>query len=180
MLASEPVRHVHLPVIQEASVSQGAPSEAQEDLTSRYLWYLDVGRDALVSALTLVGDPSSYPLVFHCSAGKDRTGVLAALVLDIVGVAHDVIVEDYVLTASRMDLILTRVLTAADAEARQAEIPQFLLRAEAATMETFLHELSERHGGAGEWARASGVSAESLEMMSTLLVTTGPQLPRST
>jgi protein tyrosine/serine phosphatase len=42
----------------------------------------------------------SYPLVFHCAAGKDRTGVLAALILDIVGVERQAIVEDYVLTAS--------------------------------------------------------------------------------
>ena len=60
--------------------------------------------------------------------------------------------------------------TMADAEARLAEIPQFLLRAEAKTIETFLDELHERHGGAREWARASGVSAESLDAMSTLLV----------
>ena len=34
----------------------------------------------------MLGDPASYPLVFHCAAGKDRTGVLAALVLDLLGV----------------------------------------------------------------------------------------------
>jgi protein tyrosine/serine phosphatase len=170
LLGDEPIRHVHLPVVQDAGTSQGAPSEAQEDLASRYLWYLDVGRDALVSALNMVGDPSSYPLVFHCAAGKDRTGVLAALVLDIVGVERNVIVEDYVLTASRMDLILSRLQGGADAEARVAEIPQFLLRAEAVTMQTFLDQLHENHGGARGWALTSGVRAESLDAMSTLLV----------
>jgi len=91
-------------------------------------------------------------------------------VLDIVGVERNVIVEDYVLTASRMDLILSRLRGAADAEARLAEIPQFLLRAEAVTMQTFLDQLHENHGGARGWALASGVSAASLEAMSTLLV----------
>jgi protein-tyrosine phosphatase len=171
LLASEPVRHVHLPVVQEGGSSQGAPTEAQEDLPSRYLWYLEVGRDNLVTALSMVGEPISYPLVFHCAAGKDRTGVLAALVLDIVGVERSSIVEDYVLTASRMDLILSRVRGTPDAEARLAEMPQFLLRAEAATMEAFLDGLYESHGGARAWALASGVSAASLDAMSTLLVT---------
>ncbi len=171
LLGAEPVRHVHLPVVQDAVASQGAPAEAQEDLPSRYLWYLDVGRDALVSALTMVGDPKSYPLVFHCAAGKDRTGVLAALVLDIVGVERNTIVEDYVLTASRMDLILSRIRGTPDAEARLAETPQFLLRAEAATMEMFLDGLYESYGGARAWALALGVSAESVETMSALLVT---------
>jgi protein-tyrosine phosphatase len=171
LLGDEPVRHVHLPVVQEGGTNQGAPADAQEDLHRRYLWYLDIGRDALVSALTMVGDPESYPMVFHCAAGKDRTGVLAALVLDIVGVERNVIVEDYVLTASRMDLILSRVRGTPDAEARLAEIPQFLLRAEAATMESFLDGLYAAHGGAREWALASGVAADSLEAMSALLIT---------
>jgi protein-tyrosine phosphatase len=171
LLATEAVRHVHLPVVQQGGTSQGAPAEAQEDLPSRYLWYLEVGRDNLVTALTMVGEPSSYPMVFHCAAGKDRTGVLAALVLDIVGVERSTIVEDYALTATRMDLILSRVRGTPDAEARLAEMPQFLLRAEAATMEAFLDALYQDHGGARQWAFASGVSQASLDAMSTLLIT---------
>lgn len=38
------------------------------------------------------------PLVFHCAAGKDRTGIAAALLLDLLGVAREQIIEDYVLT----------------------------------------------------------------------------------
>jgi protein-tyrosine phosphatase len=171
LLAAEPLRYLHLSVIQEeGGGSQGAPTEAQEDLAQRYLWYLDVGREALVEALRMVGDQTSYPLVFHCAAGKDRTGVLAALVLDILGVERDVIVEDYVLTASRMDLILSRVQREPDASARIAEIPQFLLRAEAATMATFLDLLHQHHGGGRGWALSAGVPAQSLEAMSALTV----------
>jgi protein-tyrosine phosphatase len=171
LLGAEPVRYVHLPVVQESGAGQGAPAEAQEDLYHRYLWYLEIGRGALVSALTMVGDPKSYPLVFHCAAGKDRTGVLAALVLDILGVERSIIVEDYVLTASRMELILSRARGNSDAEVQMSEIPQFLLRAEAATMEAFLDGLHEQSGGAREWALRAGVSAESLQAMPELLLT---------
>jgi protein tyrosine/serine phosphatase len=173
-LADEPVRYLHLSVI-GAGGSEAAPSDAQENLVQRYLWYLEVGREALVDALAMVGEQTSYPLVFHCAAGKDRTGVLAALVLDIVGVERNVIVEDYVLTASRMDLILSRVQRGPDAEARIAEIPQFLLRAEASTMETFLDSLRDRFGGARGWALAAGVPAESLDAMSDLLLATADE-----
>ena len=38
------------------------------------------------------------PLVFHCTAGKDRTGFAAALVLHALGVAHPVVMQDYLLT----------------------------------------------------------------------------------
>jgi hypothetical protein len=168
LLAAEPIRYLHLSVLQEAR--QVAPTDAQGDLAERYLWYLEVGRAALVQALTSVGDDASYPLVFHCAAGKDRTGVLAALVLDILGVERDVIIEDYVLTASRMELIIGRVRRLPDAEARIAEIPQFLLGAEVSTMESFLNELHGRYGGARQWALDSGVSASNLDAMKALLL----------
>jgi protein-tyrosine phosphatase len=169
LLATTSLRYLHLSVIGDGGTADSAP-EGQEGLAQRYLWYLDVGRRALVDALTAVGDVSSYPLVFHCAAGKDRTGVLAALVLDILGVEQSVIVEDYVLTASRMDLIASRFRAEADAEVRIAEIPQFLLRAESETMETFLDQLYRLYGGARPWALAAGVLPEALSAMTASLV----------
>jgi hypothetical protein len=47
--------------------------------------------------------------VFHCSVGKDRTGVLSALVLGFLGVPDDVIVEDYALSYEAMLLILAHL-----------------------------------------------------------------------
>ncbi|MEX0408669.1 tyrosine-protein phosphatase [Aquibium sp. LZ166] len=48
----------------------------------------------------LLGDEGSYPLLFHCAAGKDRTGVAAALLLAVLGVGRDEIFDDYLLTNS--------------------------------------------------------------------------------
>ncbi len=107
LLGFEPATYHHLSVIDEdGGESRGVPAPTDEDLSNRYMWYLDIGREPLARALSVLGDTANYPLVFHCAAGKDRTGVLAALVLDIVGVERVVIVEDYVLTASRMELVL--------------------------------------------------------------------------
>jgi protein-tyrosine phosphatase len=47
------------------------------------------------------------PLVFNCSAGKDRTGVAAALILSVLGVARDVIEEDYLLTNSAISGLIS-------------------------------------------------------------------------
>src|SRR5271169_2995065 len=43
----------------------------------------------------LLAEPDVYPLLFHCSAGRDRTGVGAAMLLDLLGVERDRIVEDF-------------------------------------------------------------------------------------
>ena len=51
---------------------------------------------------TLVCNPDAYPLVFHCFAGKDRTGILTALVLGLLGVPDADIAEDYALSQAAM------------------------------------------------------------------------------
>ncbi len=172
-LAAEPIRYLHLSVMQEG-ISQGedARSLADIELAVLYLEWLHSGRKALVDALTMVADASAHPLVFHCAAGKDRTGVLAALVLDILGVDRQLIVDDYVLTASRLDRIRARQRSDPETAKRMAEAPH-LFAVKAATMETFLGGLHERYGGAREWALAAGVSAAAVDALSEQLVDPG-------
>jgi hypothetical protein len=164
-LGPEPIAYRHLSVIGDGSGggAGGAGGEAVaapdvDDLTERYLWYLEVGGPALAESLAVLGDPTSYPLVFHCAAGKDRTGVLAALVLDLCGVAPEVIVADYLITAERMKLILGRYRADPAFEARMAAVPPGRFGVEADTMERFLDILHRRFGGAEGWATAAGVS----------------------
>ena len=170
LLADEPVRFVHLPVMEVEAIDDGPPrSLAELELASLYLGWLRSRTPVLVDALAVIGDPENHPLVFHCAAGKDRTGVLAALVLDILGVERHVIVEDYVVTASRLDLIRGRQRGDAEMAKRMAEAPH-LFAVEGATMERFLAGLDDEHGGGRGWALAAGVPAESLDALTEILV----------
>jgi protein-tyrosine phosphatase len=47
----------------------------------------------LVDSLELIADRNNHPLVFHCSVGKDRTGVLAAMLLAAAGVIDEDIIH---------------------------------------------------------------------------------------
>jgi hypothetical protein len=171
LLGDEPIRFLHASVLQEeGGESVGVPEPAGDDQGERYLWYLDAGRQALIDALTMVAEDSSYPLVFHCTAGKDRTGVLAALVLDIVGVRHEIIVEDYALTGTRLELIRARLRRDPLYRDRLDQIPASRMGVEAASMERFLQGLHERHGDAASWARSAGMDAEAITQISRLLV----------
>ena len=162
LLAEEPVRYLHASVLQEeGGESAGAPT--MDNPGERYLWYLDVGLQALVAALNMVADPESYPLVFHCTAGKDRTGVLAALVLDILGVRPEVIVEDYMLTAARLDLIRAGLRRDPAYQEQIDQMPAARLLMQASAMEHFLTQVHRRYGGAKAWALAAGVAPQSLE-----------------
>jgi len=181
-LEPEGVAFHHLAVVQEGVGADGssdrsgegesmaAPAPAGDDLADRYLWYLDVGRGALVEALTLLGGDDHYPLVFHCAAGKDRTGVLAALVLEILGVDRQLIVADYVITAERLRLIVDRWSADPEFAERMAKVPPSRLSVEAPTMEGFLDQLHARFGGARSWALEAGVPSSALDRMVDLLL----------
>ncbi len=175
-LEPEAIAFHHLSVVREGAdrTAEGeavaAPASPGEDLSERYLWYLEVGRDSLVEALTLLGEGARYPLVFHCAAGKDRTGVLAALILEIVGVDRELIVADYVLTAERMELILARYRDDPAFAERLARAPASRFSVEGATMEGFLDGVGDRFGGARSWAVGAGVPEGALDRMTALLL----------
>ncbi len=56
------------------------------------------GRAEIRQALEVIAEADNAPVVIHCAAGKDRTGVLTALVLRLLGVAEEDVIADYALT----------------------------------------------------------------------------------
>jgi protein tyrosine/serine phosphatase len=170
-LMDEPVHYINLSVLpEEGGESQAAPAPEGDDIGERYLWYLEAGGASLATALQLVADGDGHPLVFHCTAGKDRTGVLSALVLSCLRVVPSAIVDDYVQTASRLDLIVERLRRHPVYGKNIAEVPQARFRVEAIAMERFLAGVGERYGGAAQWALTNGVPAEALDGLSRCLL----------
>jgi protein-tyrosine phosphatase len=63
--------------------------------------------------------------VFHCAAGKDRTGIIAAVLLSLLGVSDDVIAQDYAHTAVVFPRMITRFIAAAQASDNEDEMALF-------------------------------------------------------
>ncbi|WP_128432678.1 tyrosine-protein phosphatase [Streptomyces cyaneus] len=87
----------HRPYNQATLTADVAPGPY---LAERYLEVAQDGTAEIRSALELVAKAaeSDTPLVFHCAKGKDRTGLLAALILGLLGVPDETIIEDFTLT----------------------------------------------------------------------------------
>lgn len=75
-------------------------------LADRYAEVAEDGAGELRTALEVIASDDSGPLVFHCASGKDRTGLLAALVLALLGVSEDDIVADFALTELATDRLV--------------------------------------------------------------------------
>jgi protein-tyrosine phosphatase len=78
-----------------------ADSAAAEHLMHQlYRWFVSspLARQTFAAAVRLIADQEALPLLFHCTAGKDRTGWLSAIVLSALGVDRDQVIADYLLT----------------------------------------------------------------------------------
>ena len=128
-------------------------------VTSRYRELFTRGSASLARAVEVLSGPDALPAVFHCSAGKDRTGILAALVLGFLGVPHDVIVEDYALSAEGMVALLERIKQEyADAADEVERYAPAVISVPPESMAAFLDALEDEHGTFDQLARALGVT----------------------
>ncbi len=106
------VEYHHLPLTDSIPGTEEIRDWGEPQFVSaRYRQLLTEGAGSIAQAIHLLATPGSLPAVFHCSAGKDRTGVLAAVVLGCLGVPDAVIIDDYALssigTAKLMDSLRT-------------------------------------------------------------------------
>ena len=91
---------LRLPVFEGSGASQATIGATLVDLYEKILFQ---HRDVVVSALREVADTGEEAVVVHCTAGKDRTGVIVALALLAVGVDRETVIADYALTQGNLD-----------------------------------------------------------------------------
>ncbi len=121
--------------------------------------YLEIVRDAgsqILGALEVLAAPDALPAVFHCTAGKDRTGVLSAVVLSLLGVDEPTVVADYALSGAAM-LRLRAKLIAKYPEGRETlENIDEVFSADPAQMEQLLDHLQTQYGSVSAYVEGLG------------------------
>jgi protein-tyrosine phosphatase len=143
------------------------------DMISLYASFMEPPAPAMKKALTALIDVERQPTLIHCAAGKDRTGVLVALALDLIGVARAAIGLDYSLTHDRMPRVIKR-LEAEAGRRRASTLPEVMYGAEASTIEAFLAAVDERFGGTAGWAESRGIDAAAIERFRHAMVDRRP------
>ena len=124
----------------------------------------------LVDALEIIAERDNHPLVFHCTAGKDRTGVLAAMVLAAMGVVDEDIVEDYTLSAPLMKDIRDRMTSDPDTAQGVKDLPDFQWEASAESMAVFLSLLRREYGSADGYLKANGAGRSLVDRLKVALL----------
>ncbi|MFJ4795635.1 tyrosine-protein phosphatase [Kitasatospora purpeofusca] len=132
------------------------------DLGAFYLLMAESAPEAVKLAVEAAARPGG--VLLHCAAGKDRTGLLTALLLDLLGVPTEEIVADYARTGAALTQIFEGLAERNRAALNDYEngtltVPRPLLEAPAGAMAAFLELVGSRYGGTEGFLAHCGVDA---------------------
>ncbi|HEU4841377.1 MAG TPA: tyrosine-protein phosphatase [Ilumatobacteraceae bacterium] len=168
-LGSTPVRYTEVEVIGPDDLARRAETRAAsfaaglppaQILGDGYVELLELGGQAFTAAFRRIVEPGGAPALVHCAIGKDRTGVLVALLLGAAGVDREEIVADYARSGERMAPIIERWTTNNPSTTMGEQLAAFTAMAPAETMAQVLDHLDDTWGGAAGFLLAHGASAD--------------------
>ncbi len=170
---------VNIPIVREGSPTdprRPMRPDGTADMARVYRMLVDKSATAIGRLFDLVVDDGTTPAVIHCASGKDRTGVIAALLLGAVGVTRAPIVEDFVQSAPvRDELVAYLSRRPAYAEVVH-QFPPGTLDAEPRFIEDFLDELARETGGVIGWLTGpAGVSDTTMSRLERLFLEPAPR-----
>jgi protein-tyrosine phosphatase len=128
-------------------------------LGGMYLHVLDVRAPQLAEVVTALLADNGLPVIIGCAAGKDRTGVTIALLLDLCGVPADLIVEDYAVSAHHFAEPVSHI------DPDDWRHPALVVDSPPELMERALEHLDSDLGGARALLRAQGITDADLDRL---------------
>ena len=161
---------LRLPVFEGSGASQATVGATLVDLYEKILLQ---HRDVVITALREVADTADEAVVVHCTAGKDRTGIVVALALLAVGVDRATVIADYALTQQNLDgPWLEGMIALVEGYGVQVtpDLRIILGGSPPEAMETVIDLLERRFGGAREYLLEGGMDEVELAKLRSVLV----------
>ena len=155
--------YVHRPLIDDANMNKLGESGG---MFERYVMIIEKRREAFRDVFQTVAEADGGVL-FHCFAGKDRTGLVAAMLLELAGVAHEDIAADYAETDRQLAQQYEVWIEEADPDKRDAFRDE--LRCPPDRILGVLDHLQQKWGGVESYLEASGMSPADIDRLSTKL-----------
>ncbi len=155
--------YVHIPLIDDTNMREVGDAA---DMFKRYLMILENRQGAFREVFNAVAEAEG-PVVFHCLAGKDRTGLVAAMLLEAAGVTRDGIVADFGETDAQLAEKYEQWIAEAAPERRKGMRNE--LRCPPEWILGVLEYLDRKWGGVESYLEAGGVSPTNIERVGTKL-----------
>ena len=162
--ANTQVTFCHLPLLSDGpSMPQDLPA-----LVDVYRTILDERGDQVRAVLAALAAPKALPAVVNCTAGKDRTGLIVALILGLSGVSEASIVADYALSG---DCLAGAFSDEVRRRAEEQDLSYDLLtQCDPEFMRETLAHLRRKYGGIEAYVRATGLEGQEIERLRQSMV----------
>jgi protein-tyrosine phosphatase len=169
LLGQERLRIHHLPLF-DGDVSREHRDQAADlTLGDRYYGMLRFAGAPIARVFETLARADG-PAVFHCAAGKDRTGVISAVLLGALGVSDEFIVADYAASREGLDAVVERLMQSEGYREMFAALPPDTLHAEPETMIALLERVRDEWGGMRGYLRSQGVAGGAVESLAQRLL----------
>jgi protein tyrosine/serine phosphatase len=159
------------------SDDRGGPphEEAYKDINNMGELYFSMTRKEevgkrIVKAFNVLSEPANYPLVFHCYAGKDRTGILASFLLSVLHVSDEDICKDYALSTPYAEILRNRMKNETDSDGKPVNIPDFFWQATPDLIGIFLIAIRHEYGSPREYLLKHGAEPSLFDRLSKVLL----------
>lgn len=143
-------------------------------MAATYVVMLDNNPTGFAKAVAAIAEAPPGGVVVHCHGGKDRTGLVVALVLRLLGVDDDEVLDDYALTQERLAGRLAEQLEGVTDPAIRAEMLD-MLDTRRETLAHALAHLDERYGGAEAYLAKGGLTPTQVAALKARLSTEAPK-----
>jgi protein-tyrosine phosphatase len=146
-----------------------AEADGPASVANFYMRVIDAFQHRAAPIMTRLVDEPGATLI-HCTGGKDRTGMIVALLLGAAGVEHEAIVADYAATHTRLTPLYQRLTRVIGVEHPPKGIPEHMMGAHPDTMRIVIDTLVDQHGSIAQWWRVGGVDDATREAWKARLI----------
>ena len=167
---NSPVRYVHVPFLSDdRAFAWPDTASIEED----YILMLQEARDGIGAIVQALAHADDGGVLFYCHSGKDRTGLIAALVLAMLGVSPDEVAADYAQSLDCLRPLQEEWLENGPGERAEREEADAKFASRPETMKIVLQHLEAEYGGVQSYLVEAGVSTADLEHLRRRLIETG-------
>jgi protein-tyrosine phosphatase len=160
----------HLPLLSQAMLVNQADPRAAGDVAKHYAHMMVGAADKIALAVQTLAAAEAQPAVIHCMGGKDRTGILTAVLLGALEVNEEEIINDYALSELYLGDLLQRLKDTPGYEKTAQRFSPAMFTARPKTMERLLLWVKAKYRDMGGYVRSIGVPEETIaRLRGTLL-----------
>lgn len=169
-LTEKQAAYHHLPFLTSAMLVNQNDPRVTGDVAKHYAHMMVGAADKIAAAVTTLADDENHPAVIHCMGGKDRTGILTAVVLGVLDVNEEEIISDYALTEVYLGDFLQRLKGTPGYEKTAERFSPTMFTAKPETMERLLQWVKAKYRDMGGYLRSIGVPDETVARLRQFLL----------